>query len=522
MKLSYFLIGIILVGLLIGTVQATDYNTSSNATAYNTVGNQYTGDVFGRLRDNDLSLYAAYRTTKTEWSIGYNFSQKAKMDKIRWFSVGITSRIQNFHVQRSDDFSTWTNVTITGVTDNSTDLGTGVDAQTTDINGWQGVTFTELGAQYWRLVFTTFWAGGDDSNGLSEITIYGTDIPTVASFTTNVTSGVDPLPVLLTNTSSGAPVSFKYGAKNVTGNDTWIPIGILPNQEFTFPIGNWSLNLTTTNVVGSNISTQITHVNVSSGILTPIVAFTTNVTSGVNPLVLYLNDTSTQSPTMWNTSWGDDYWTNQTSFPPTNITHLYSTAGTYAINEYATNIYGTANGTPLLITVYGTANANFSLFNTAGTAPFTTYLYDTSTNTTPGPATYSWMFGDGNTSTSQNVFFTWNITGTYSVNHSFSNGLSTSWYNKSAYITVGTATIEPVASFYGGPQIGAPPLQVFFTDVSTNTPTSWLWVFGDGTSSTSQNPTKWYNSSGFFTVNLTATNTAGSNKTSQNDFIMVY
>jgi PKD repeat protein len=165
----------------------------------------------------------------------------------------------------------------------------------------------------------------------------------------------------------------------------------------------------------------------------------------------------------------------------------------------------------------------FSSFNTAGTAPFTTYLYDQSTNLT-GSETFSWLLGDGNTSTSKNLYYTWNITGTYSVNHSVSNGVTTSWKNVSDMIAVGTPVppvVAPVASFYGGPQIGGVPLTVFFTDVSTNTPTSWNWSMGDGTFNESQNPTHIYTGSGFFTVSLTATNSAGSNTTSQNNFVMV-
>jgi PKD repeat protein len=436
----------------------------------------------------------------------------------------------------------------------------------------------------------------------------------VASFTANVTSGSAPLPVLFTDTSTESPTSWKWGAKNVTGNDSWIPIGTTQNQEFTFPVGNWSVNVTATNGAGSNISTQITHVNVSSGVNppvasftptsasgvspygvaftdtstntptywnwtvegkignttkylnvstsqnptftflegnytislgagnddgfdmadqetwvnvssgAPVVSFTTNVTSGVNDLALYLNDTSTLSPTYWNTSWGDNpnSWTNQTTFPVTNITHVYSTAGEYYINQYATNPYGTANGTPLLITVYGYANSQFAVFNTLGGAPFTTYLYDTSTNTTPGATSYYWDFGDGNTSTEQNVYYTWNITGTYSVNHSFSNGLSTSWNNKSDYVVVGTSVTKPAAAFNGTPSLGANPLTEFFTDVSANTPTEWYWMFGDGTTSTDQNPSHTYTKSGFFTVNFSATNVAGTDWMNRTNFVMVY
>jgi PKD repeat protein len=177
------------------------------------------------------------------------------------------------------------------------------------------------------------------------------------------------------------------------------------------------------------------------------------------------------------------------------------------------------------LSISGPPGAHFSSFNTAGPAPFTTYLYDTSTNVTPVISTFFWDFGDGNTSSSQNTFHTWNITGTYTVKHSVYNGMSTNWSNQTDYITVGTPTppvVAPIASFYGGPQLGAVPLTVFFTDVSTNTPTGWNWSMGDGTFNESQNPVHIYNGSGFFTVNLTATNSAGSNTTSQTNFVMVY
>jgi PKD repeat protein len=165
--------------------------------------------------------------------------------------------------------------------------------------------------------------------------------------------------------------------------------------------------------------------------------------------------------------------------------------------------------------------ANFAAWNTAGTAPHTTYLYDTSTNLA-GVETFAWNFGDGNTSTSQNVYYTWNATGEYNVTHTVSNGISssTSFMN----VTVGTPTpavVTPVASFYGSPTTGNVPLSVSFTDVSSNTPTSWFWEFGDGTNSTLQNPSHAYTRSGFKNVALTATNSAGSNITVRLKFVRV-
>jgi PKD repeat protein len=70
----------------------------------------------------------------------------------------------------------------------------------------------------------------------------------------------------------------------------------------------------------------------------------------------------------------------------------------------------------------------------------------------------------------------------------------------------------PVANFSGTPLSGAAPLQVAFSDLSTNTPTSWAWDFqNDGTvDSTVKNPTFTYPSAGTYDVRLTVTNAGGS------------
>lgn len=76
--------------------------------------------------------------------------------------------------------------------------------------------------------------------------------------------------------------------------------------------------------------------------------------------------------------------------------------------------------------------------------------------------------------------------------------------------TLAAPPAPPVADFSATPTSGTVALSVDFTDLTTNTPTSWYWDFGDGGSSTSQNPTHVYNYIGTYTVNLTATNALGS------------
>ena len=73
-----------------------------------------------------------------------------------------------------------------------------------------------------------------------------------------------------------------------------------------------------------------------------------------------------------------------------------------------------------------------------------------------------------------------------------------------------SATLSmPVASFIDDPTIGFAPLTVQFTDLSEGTPTMWLWDFGDGGSSTDQDPTYTYLTPGLYSVTLTSANSAG-------------
>jgi surface protein len=84
------------------------------------------------------------------------------------------------------------------------------------------------------------------------------------------------------------------------------------------------------------------------------------------------------------------------------------------------------------------------------------------------------------------------------------------------------ATI-PSADFSSNVVSGTNPLTVSFNDLSTNSPTSWLWDFkNDGTAtSTVRNPSYTYTQPGNYTVKLTATNSAGSNTVTKTNYITV-
>ena len=80
---------------------------------------------------------------------------------------------------------------------------------------------------------------------------------------------------------------------------------------------------------------------------------------------------------------------------------------------------------------------------------------------------------------------------------------------------------EPGAGFATWPRAGTAPLDVTFTDRSTGNPTSWHWEFGDGATSTEQNPGHTYTSAGHHTVALTATGDFGTDTETENRLITV-
>ena len=60
-----------------------------------------------------------------------------------------------------------------------------------------------------------------------------------------------------------------------------------------------------------------------------------------------------------------------------------------------------------------------------------------------------------------------------------------------------------------------------FYNRSINNPVSWLWDFGDGDTSVSQNPSHTYSTVGTYTVSLTVTNSYGSNTETKTGYITV-
>ncbi len=157
---------------------------------------------------------------------------------------------------------------------------------------------------------------------------------------------------------------------------------------------------------------------------------------------------------------------------------------------------------------YNTPVANFTGGPTLGSPPMGVDFQDL---TSGAPTSWSWTFGDGGSSTAQNPSHVYNASGSYTVALTATNSAGNNTCSQPGFVTV-----KPLlAQFTCSPTWGAAPLAVSFTDLSTNSPTAWSWTFGDGGSSTAQNPSHTFTSAGNYTVSLTATNSLGSDTCQQ-------
>ncbi|GAA3638079.1 PKD domain-containing protein [Flavivirga jejuensis] len=150
-------------------------------------------------------------------------------------------------------------------------------------------------------------------------------------------------------------------------------------------------------------------------------------------------------------------------------------------------------------TIIITPSAIAAFTETVDVNDYKTYSFtDRSTNTT----SYEWDFGDGNVSSEAEPTNTFPQAGSYKVSLTVSQGSSNSdTVEKTIVVTNPDA---PVVGFSF--TVDSNDWQTYTFTNSTTNAVSYIWDFGDNTSSTDFEPTKTYSEAGDFMVTLTATN----------------
>ena len=486
------------------------------------------GDGGSSTSQNPIHTYAStgtYTVSLTETNDGgTNTTTKANYITVNPHSA---LPVVNFVAMPT---STTANVSIS-----FTDLTTGNNLQSWLWNFGDGQTSTQRNpihayknAATYTVTLTVTNDGGSNSMTRTNYITVTNNNPPVADFVGNPTTINAGQSVSFTDESTGTAIYlWQWNFGDLSPNAT-VASSASQVHQYTVP-GTYTVTLTVTNDGGPSTMQKVGYITVNvvptatpsatpTATATPIpqppvANFVGSPTSGYNPLTVSFTDESSNSPTSWYWTFGDGGWSTLK-----NPSYTYLLPGVYNVTLTSTNSVGSSD--PLTkynyITVYAhnaTPVANFTSSLQTGPVPLTVQFFDTSAGN--NITSWSWNFGDGNTSTAKNPIYTYYSVGNWTVTHTVTNDGGSNTLTVPNYIII-THNPPPVANFTMNPTGGDVPLSVQFTDTSAgNDLNSWLWNFGDGNISNARNPVHTFSSVGTSTVTLTVTNDDGSNSTSR-------
>ena len=144
------------------------------------------------------------------------------------------------------------------------------------------------------------------------------------------------------------------------------------------------------------------------------------------------------------------------------------------------------------------------------------------TDTSSGdPTGFSWQFGDGDSSTDVNPTHIYDSPGIYTPSLMVSNENGVDLEIKTNMVNVDSGGKSPTPDFTASPNEGPEPLNVQFADESAGNIDSWQWDFGDGVTSTLQNPAHEYIKEGLYNVTLTVSGKDGEASEKKTDFVEI-
>jgi len=280
--------------------------------------------------------------------------------------------------------------------------------------------------------------------------------------------------------------------------------------SFTFSSeGKYTVKLKVTDSIGET-DTDTCKVTVIKPIYEPTAEFTYSPLE-YEPTILdtvYFYDTSRDldgSIVSWSWNFGDGH-TSTIKDP----THKYTDKGTYIVTLTVTDNDGYRASKDMIITVINLApTADFTYSPSSPKVETDIQFTDRSTDPEGKTLEYLWDFGDGFTSSMRNPKHPFAKAGTKRVKLTVTDD-----EDASDSITKSIIIVEnplPSADFSHSPDNQKMNHDVQFTDQSSDDGyiVEWFWNFGDGTTSTQENPTHKFGEGGEYVVRLTVTDDNG-------------
>lgn len=346
-----------------------------------------------------------------------------------------------------------------------------------------------------------------------------------ADFTANKTTVCVGQTVDFTDASSGVPTTWAWTFTGGTPSSS-----TAQNPTVTYnTAGTYTVSLTVTNATGTDSETKTNYITVvAAGSLPVTEGFQTTTFPPAGWQLLNFDNaytwqrlttvggygTSTASVYVNNYDYNDPGQQDLLLLPPVNFTGVTNGRLTF---DYAYASYSGTGGTAtdtLIVAVSVDCGETFYLLQKKGGTQLQTRTPMSSAFT---PTAAQWKTDTINLSALANEP---NVLIGFVNQTGYGNNL----YLDNINLSQPAVTQPPVADFIGSPTTVPVGSTVAFTDLSTNSPTSWSWTFGGGgtpNTSTLQSPTITFNTVGTYTVSLTATNAFGSDSETKVSYINV-
>lgn len=365
------------------------------------------------------------------------------------------------------------------------DLGNGVISTAQ----FPSSTYFETGAYTIKLIISNA-TQTDSITKSGYINVYG--LPEV-EFDASPVSGCYPLNVSFVDkstTGSGNISSWLWDFGD--GSTANVP---KPFHTYSAP-GSFGVSLMASNNFGcTKTITKNNLINIAQGV---VAAFTVSSADICQAPAVYsfTNQSSGTGNLTYFWQFGDGG-TSNTASPK----HSYNNPGTYTVLLTATSASGCTDTASVTID-FSFPKPGFYIPPTicANQAQLIT------NNTTPIPVSVAWNFGDGTTSTDFNPVKTYTKAGTYQIK--LVNEFSSTC--KDSIMKVVEVLDGPAASFTVTDTASCSiPYTVQFKNTTKGNAITYIWNFGDGSTSSQSDPVHTYTKYGDYTVTLTATNSNG-------------
>lgn len=369
----------------------------------------------------------------------------------------------------------------------------------------QNPVHTYLNPGVYNVTLTATTAAGCTDTYSQQITIY--QEPAAAFTFTNV---CDDTPVYFTDQSTsgnGVIASWNWDFGDGSTSVSADPFHTFPGD------GVYPVTLTVTSVYGCT-NTYTDSVSIYA-LPQPVITAVSNC--AYDP-ALFSGVTAIGDTSVYQYQWMfGDGGSGNTQSP----VYQYQQPGTYNVSLTMTNSNGCSATASMSVTVNPVPDAGFDASDACASS--SVQFNNTSTISSGTISNYIWDFGDGITeSGTVHPVHVYDSAGVYTVTliAVSDNGCTDT---VSYQVTIHPL---PVSVFSYSQSEGCGPLAVAFTDssyVASGSVVSWSWDFGNGTSSTLQNPVAVYTTSGTYSVSLTVTTNMGCTATaSMPNIITVY